>query len=66
MTPSGGQAEPVGATKVVKAYPLTGCEFSGVRTLLAVAIVYVKRGRRTQCGEKYAGHVMPVGRMEGA
>lgn len=41
-------------TIAIRKIKLTGCEFSGVQTLLAVAIVYVKRGRRKRCGEKNA------------
>jgi hypothetical protein len=41
----------------------TGCAFSGMQTLLAVAIVYVKRGRRRRRGEKNAGDTVAVCRM---
>jgi hypothetical protein len=34
----------------------TGCEFSGVQTLLALAMAYVKSGRRERCSQKNAGH----------
>jgi hypothetical protein len=34
--------------------------------LLAVAMAYVKRGRRKRCGENNTGHAVAARRMEGA
>jgi hypothetical protein len=45
---------------------ITGCEFSGMQKLLAVAMAYCKRGRRKWCGEKNTWHAVAAWRMEGA
>src|SRR5207253_452703 len=41
---------------------LTGCKFSGMQKLLAVAMAYVKRGRRKRCGEKNTWHAVSATR----
>ena len=37
-----------------------------MKKLLAVAMAYVKRGRRKRCGEKNTWHAVAASRMEGA
>ena len=40
----------LGSCSRLQVIQLTGCEFSGMQKLLAVAMAYIKRGRRKRCG----------------
>jgi hypothetical protein len=65
MKPDMGTQEQVTVNAICYIRHVTGCEFSGMQKFLAVAMAYVKRGRRKRWGEKNTWHAEAAWRMEG-